>query len=314
MLFPNNAQPVPLAMSTRLQIGSWSWWNLWKTALRPYDVIQDGSLVVMVDSWPGGSRMSWLGRAEQVLCEPYVSKDEAILRVRRHLDLTKREVLADPCTAAKDEGPGYLLAWLAQPVRRIDLRLPPGLRFRPNGWLEVTDHDLLQSWGLPDRLGVTRRSANSVFETGVQDAVGGQRGGQRRLDQASKRAVELRAVEVATEWCHRQGWTEVSDVGATKAWDLEARQPGGGPPWFVEVKGTTGSALSVIVTEGEVKAAAAHGDRAVMLIVRDITLTLDVDGVPGASDGTLKTFKPWKPTSAELSNTQYVWKPALPSA
>lgn len=87
-----------------------------------------------------------------------------------------------------------------------------------------------------------------------------------------KDAVERRAVDVAMEWCHEQGWPRVEDVGEDKSWDLEAYDASGGLRCFVEVKGTTGAGTSVTVTGKEVKAARRHGQATSLVVVTGIQL------------------------------------------
>ncbi len=78
-------------------------------------------------------------------------------------------------------------------------------------------------------------------------------------DVAIRNAIEQRAVTVAKDWCHRNGWTAVRDVGAGKLrWDLEAVDSSG-VRRLIEVKGTTGTSVSMEVTKHEVDSAIQHG-------------------------------------------------------
>ncbi|MGI8528125.1 MAG: protein NO VEIN domain-containing protein [Geodermatophilaceae bacterium] len=64
---------------------------------------------------------------------------------------------------------------------------------------------------------------------------------------------------VAKDWCHRNGWTAVRDVGAGKlGGDLEAVDSSG-VRRLIEVKGTTGTSVSMEVTKHEVDSAIQHG-------------------------------------------------------
>ena len=297
MLFHNNPHPFDPGFPSSSEVKAECEWNLWKRAQPPSFLLVDGLEVVLVDSWPGGSRLTWLVKTEDVLSEPYVTKKAAITRLSQHFGLTSSSVRSNPYTLAKADGPGHLIAWRGSPLKKLNAARPPDFKFRPNGWLQIEDPLVLQRLGLSG--GQTRTVTTS-----------GRRGGQGRLDQASKKAVELQAVAVAADWCHSQGWTDIADVGDSKSWDLEARKPGTKAWWFIEVKGTTGSRISVVVTDGEVKAAHRHGPRSVLVVVRDIELEVDSQGRPAAKGGMPEIYKPWGPLPAELKNTQYVWEPA----
>jgi hypothetical protein len=294
MLFSNNPQPFDRGFPSSSEVKAEYCWSLWKTAQSPSSLLANGLEVVLVDSWPGGSRLTWLASMEDVLSEPYVTKKAAITRLSRHFSLRPSEVLSNPYTLAKADGPGHLIAWRASPVKKLNVPRPPDLKFRPNGWLQVEDHRVLRSWGLPGGQAPTRTPR------------GPRGGGQGRLDQASKKAVELRTLDVAADWCRSQGRTDIANVGAKKSWDLEARKPASRDCWFIEVKGTTGSQISVVVTEGEVKAAYRHGPRSVLIVIHNIELEVNSKGRPLAKGGMAKIYNPWGLLPEELKNTQYV--------
>lgn len=123
------------------------------------------------------------------------------------------------------------------------------------------------------------------------------RGGQGRgLSAAERRAVELRAMDVAEAY-YRQYWTDVENVSASRSYDLECRS--GNRFLRVEVKGTTGAGASVIVTINEVEHARANAPHVALFVVSGIRL--DRDGPnPVASGGTSRVFEPWHVEDFEL--------------
>ncbi len=62
-----------------------------------------------------------------------------------------------------------------------------------------------------------------------------------RLTQPQKRAIELQAVALATEFLRGQGWESIKDVGDKESFDLECRRAD--EALYVEVKGTTSLGL-----------------------------------------------------------------------
>jgi hypothetical protein len=172
---------------------------------------------------------------------------------------------------------------------------------RRHGWAVVDDADQLHRWGLLDPTGRSTRGAKGA------EGGGPPRGQGKRLDAEANRAVEVRAVRLATAWCRAQGWTSIRDVGNKhKGWDLEATDSAGSVR-LIEVKGTTGTTTDVIVTTGEVEAARRNGDRSLLLIATGIALRVGAQGQPLASGGQLQKVDPWNPSDSELKELQYRW-------
>jgi hypothetical protein len=92
---------------------------------------------------------------------------------------------------------------------------------------------------------------------------------------AQRRAIERRAVEVATDKLESEGWA-VEDVGAIESYDLDCVR--GGEHLLVEVKGTTGPPDRVIVTANEVSLARAHAPATALLVVHHILFDDELGG------------------------------------
>lgn len=119
------------------------------------------------------------------------------------------------------------------------------------------------------------------------------RGQGLRLTAAERVAIERRAVAVATEYLTAEGY-EVTDVGATESYDLDARRAG--QRLYVEVKGTTTvwtSASEIIVTKNEVDLHLREYPNNMLLIVSGIALDRSA-APPSASGGELQVNHPWR--------------------
>jgi len=270
-----------------------SHWNLWKVRQHPYALLTQGSRVVLVDSWPGGGRMSWEVEALHVVKEPYNSKAEASRLIAAGLGLDAQRVRRHYYTVRGPDS-GYVLAFRYRPVRKIDLPRPAGMRFRPNGWLLVEDSSVLSRWGLTGKPAAPPRQ---------------RRGGQGRLSLAERLAVEDRAMQAAKAWCLKNGWPLVEHVSRKKSWDLEGRKTRNSAPYFVEVKGTIGPEPTVELTAAEVRHALRNPGRTILIVVTGINLNRN-DPAPAASGGRVRAWRSWAPDPSELEVTRYRWKPS----
>jgi hypothetical protein len=131
-------------------------------------------------------------------------------------------------------------------------------------------------------------------------------GGQGRgLDAVQRGAVEDRAMRVVMLRLEGEGW-EVSDVSREYVgYDLLAMR--GNEQMHVEVKGTTGEGLSVLLTKNEVRHA-RHDGRAVLAVVSGIRLVRAGEDWSG-EHGTETVFRPWRPDQGRLTALVYEWDP-----
>lgn len=293
MLFLNSTWSSDPGIPTRREVADSSHWNLWRVRQAPFNDLADGHDVILIDTWPGGGRVTWQVRAQDVVATNYTSKSGAVRKIARVLGLKLADVRNSDYTIRGPDA-GYLLAWSYRPVVRLNLPRPADMRFRPNGWLRMDDPATLRRWGLGATVPANQRlPARSPI-------------GQGRLGIAERLAVERHAMGRAEQWCRRNGWPVVDDVSRRKSWDLEARKQRNGESLFVEVKGTTSTKLEVEVTHAEVQHAQANGDSTVLIIVSGIVLTKGAQ--PNASGGKLHVVKPWSPGASELRPSRYRWK------
>lgn len=298
----NSEGEARAANRTRADVTSESYWNLWKAAQPPFQVIQDGVDVLLLESWPGGGVISWHVRAQDVVATRVADKAEAVDRIAKHKGETAEWVLGNDYTYDRPDDISVLIFWNARPIKRLDMDRPDGLKIGRNGWL-VTDAETLAAMGVQLKKSQSK-PAGGKGKTGKEPA--GHAGRGRRLDVEARKVVEKHAEDLAYAWCHQQSWSGVKRVGSTKSWDLEGVDDKG-KKRQVEVKGTTGGLKDVEVTAGEVKAAKSHGNSHLMVIVHGIELSFDGKSWNAAA-GSLCVFDPWKPKNAELSATRYRWK------
>lgn len=284
------------------------WWNLWRVRQQPYQLIEDGMPVVLLNTWPrGDGELGWLVWASDVHTEQFADKAAAIRAIARWAGQRPRWVLDNTYSDRKPDDAGTVIYWRATPVRHLGLPRPNGLEVGRNGWA-VTDTVALAKLGVDIRgdLGGRPRQKPRVPAPKPPRRSAGQ---GRRVDQAVKDAIEDRAVTVATRWCHTQRWSGIHTTGDTESWDLEGVDRAG-TTHYVEVKGTTGGPAKVEVTAGEVKAAREHEAAHVIVIVHGIEVDVTDPALPVASKGTVVAYDPWAPRRDELTDLRYTWRPA----
>jgi hypothetical protein len=136
-------------------------------------------------------------------------------------------------------------------------------------------------------------------ETQIERLAGNRRrrqGRGPRLSATQRRAIELRAVDLATSHLVALGYS-VIDVGATHSYDLHATR--GDEELKVEVKGTTSTGSEVLLTRNEVLLHQEAHPHNALAVVHSIYLGRDTDS-PTATGGELVFEQPWQLDSARL--------------
>lgn len=123
------------------------WWNVWKVRQLPFNELRDGSLVLLLNSWPEGGRLSWLVRARNVHTEVRQDKDSAVSAIASWGGLPPSQVSGNPYTAQWPADAGVVIFWRAEPLARVDVPRPEQLALGRDGW-GVTDDQALSSWGI----------------------------------------------------------------------------------------------------------------------------------------------------------------------
>jgi hypothetical protein len=128
--------------------------------------------------------------------------------------------------------------------------------------------------------------------------------GQGRInDPILRRAIEMRAVELATKHYLAAGF-EVEDTGAFESYDLRCSKAG--KEIRVEVKGTTGQGKSIQLTTNEVKHAQSRESRVDLFIVSGIEIIRSPGGLQ-AIGGTIRHLEDWFPFDEHLQPASYTY-------
>jgi hypothetical protein len=130
-------------------------------------------------------------------------------------------------------------------------------------------------------------------------------------DPERRAAVESRAVELA-RIRYEQMQYDVLEIG--KPYDLRCTPAAlctpGSPEIHVEVKGSVGSAETVIVTFNEVQHALESSRyRADLVCVTTIVLVRTSDGPWRGTGGSLAFIEDWRPAADDLQPTEYRYRP-----
>lgn len=122
-------------------------------------------------------------------------------------------------------------------------------------------------------------------------------------DAAYRRAVELRAMQVAVEH-YEDNWV-VEDTSAGNPYDLVLRRDG--QIRYIEVKGTAGLGEQVNLTANEVSHADHHAGRVVLFVVHGIDVDRTDPAAPIATGGTTRILDPLDLAAGELRPTTFTW-------
>jgi hypothetical protein len=147
---------------------------------------------------------------------------------------------------------------------------------------------------------VVLHSPTEQAEEAVKDAAGKVarrgRGQGFQLDQQAKVAVEVHAMNRATEF-YSKAW-DVEDVHGKESYDLICRR--GDEVKHVEVKGTTTEGSQVILTPNEVRHAQEHPCTA-LFVVSNVVLEHAEDGTVTATGGKQHCYDPWRLNEGTLT-------------
>ena len=251
-----------------------------------YVVAQRDRRMILIGRMPVGAIVT-RRQAERRLREPLVDKREHILAdVPTTIMRFDREV---PETVARS----------LRTLRDARVRFASETDYvlmntalQPMVWLDTASAHALDALLLDDLPGAA-----------PEDTVIGHRTGPASV--AMRHAVELWAMECASDHFREQGWTVV-DVSADHPYDLHCSD--GGEHLCVEVKGTVGAAERVNLTANEVRHCRDEHPRTALAIVRHIDLDLTGEQ-PTASGGELIVHSDWQIDDGALQASAYYYTP-----
>lgn len=117
------------------------------------------------------------------------------------------------------------------------------------------------------------------------------------LSAPERKAVELRAMDVAKDWLEAEGYS-VSDVSSNHSCDYHAIK--NRKKFYVEVKGTTGRGEAIIITKNELALHRANFPNNILILVSGIKLNRQAS-TPLATGGQMSAVSPWAIEDANLS-------------
>lgn len=126
--------------------------------------------------------------------------------------------------------------------------------------------------------------------------------GQGRMSAPMRKLVELHAMKFAERWLKDEGFT-YKNVSATDSCDFRAQR--GGEDWAIEVKGTTGGLISVLLTRNEVTLHRTCHPRNALLVVHGIQL---LEGETSPRGGELTAFSPWQVEEDRLNALAFEYR------
>jgi hypothetical protein len=121
-------------------------------------------------------------------------------------------------------------------------------------------------------------------------------------DAVTRRAVENRAMRMAEEY-YREQFDSVENTANTEPFDFRCKK--GSEEVRVEVKGSTGKAVHVVVTAGEVENARGTDWRTDLFVVSGISVRRTLSGEVVAEGGTKRLIESWNPKDTELIATVF---------
>lgn len=137
------------------------------------------------------------------------------------------------------------------------------------------------------------------------DAAAGRASGRGQgwgLTAEERRAVERRAMDVAAASFRDRGYT-VLDCSATESYDLVCTR--GAERVHVEVKGTTGTGWTFVITRNEHRRATALHPATALAFVRGVRIGRRGDGSVVADLGDLHLVEPWRPDACSPDPIAY---------
>lgn len=110
------------------------YWSLWRRRRFPAGELAPGDRVILLDHWREDDRLSWEVTPTRVEHVSVATIADAITHIAESFGVDEDTVADDSYLAAKEDVRSVLLAWAAEPVCRLNLPRPPGLRIERHGW------------------------------------------------------------------------------------------------------------------------------------------------------------------------------------
>jgi hypothetical protein len=151
---------------------------------------------------------------------------------------------------------------------------------------------------------VSSVAAPSAIDDQYELETGIKKGQPYHNSKAARKAIELRAMQLAIDHYTKQGWSVNSDVSRNHPYDLQCTR--GKEELRVEVKGKA-NGWNVTITRNEMRNAREFPSVA-LFIVSGIEVR-ESDGRPAAYGGRHKEWNPWSIDAGEIECFQYEYSP-----
>jgi len=147
------------------------------------------------------------------------------------------------------------------------------------------------------------------LEDAVARAAGkkGRAGQGFRLNSVHRKAIEMRAMDLAKLELESRGCVNIRNTSQGKPFDYQCVLDGN--EVFVEVKGTTSSGDTVILTRGEVELHREKFPQNILVLVHGIEL--NGENFDQATGGSVRVLSPWTISDDSLSVVAYNYKTDL---
>ena len=119
-----------------------------------------------------------------------------------------------------------------------------------------------------------------------------------------RQLVEKHAMKLAEEELRSMSFKNFQDTSDHECYDLICKQ--GRSLYFVEVKGTQGSGVAVIMTANEVEHARRYPAQSIAVVVHHIKV-MQINGALKATGGKVRVCLPWVIEPKSLKPLQYKW-------
>lgn len=193
---------------------------------------------------------------------------------------------------------------------REEIERKCGFRWRPygGGHYYISSHDYERVFAAIDWIwtasDIGRPPPTDALDDDYELETGIPRGHPYHNSKAARKAIELRAMQLAIEHYGKRGWSVNPDVSRNRPYDLACTR--GKEELRVEVKGKA-NGWNVILTRNEVRNAREFPSVA-LFIVSGIEVR-ESDGRPVAYGGRHREWNPWNVDEGQLDCIQYEYSP-----
>lgn len=264
--------------------------NMWKSRLWPFEALKVGDILYWYET--PKKRIAWKTEVVEIDKFPYKNKKAA----SNHLNATLDSFDGGESYFVNAPEQGFCLAYKVTPLQKLNLTKPYAFRFPQQGWLRGDQAP--REWLARTQGGVRPASLIRKAEEEIERSAGFQSNSKIR------RAVELQAMDRTVKEFRNRGY-DVKDISKKSPYDLLCSKAD--VKKYVEVKGTQGRGLEIILTAGEVRFIRENKANCVLCVVHEIKISSKRR--PKAAGGSLKLIEPFDIAEGMLKPLAYTFRP-----